>query len=144
MIDKHLCAGCHHRWDGELRGAELCGDCWRKAQGAIFATPPARLEEAALRTLAREHCRHCGRFTPCIDHPHESVKVDARRIAASVLVQHEGLLETDDAEAELRKQLGDGWVDGMLAYGEQVADRVAHQQAEQIHTCKVCGAECSC
>ncbi len=34
---KHRCSGCGHRWDGELSGAELCGDCWRRAQSVLHA-----------------------------------------------------------------------------------------------------------
>lgn len=37
----HRCAGCGLRWD-DLPGAELCGDCWRKAQtGAVSPGGPA-------------------------------------------------------------------------------------------------------
>jgi hypothetical protein len=32
---EHMCSGCHRRWTGELTGAVLCGDCWRKAQGVV-------------------------------------------------------------------------------------------------------------
>lgn len=35
--EKHRCSGCGHRWDGELNGAELCGDCWRKVQPILHA-----------------------------------------------------------------------------------------------------------
>ena len=33
----HRCSGCGLRWEGELKGAELCGDCWRKGQAVIQA-----------------------------------------------------------------------------------------------------------
>jgi hypothetical protein len=36
----HRCSGCGHRWEDDpqrLRGVELCGDCWRKGQSAIFS-----------------------------------------------------------------------------------------------------------
>jgi hypothetical protein len=33
---EHFCSGCHHRWQGPSNGAGLCGDCWRKAQRALF------------------------------------------------------------------------------------------------------------
>lgn len=46
--EKHRCSGCGHRWEGELKGAELCGDCWRQAQPVVHgayalsgATPAA-------------------------------------------------------------------------------------------------------
>lgn len=32
---RHRCSGCGLRWEGELPGAELCGDCWRKAQPVL-------------------------------------------------------------------------------------------------------------
>jgi hypothetical protein len=35
----HRCSGCGHRWDGTLRGAELCGECWRRAQPVLHAVP---------------------------------------------------------------------------------------------------------
>ena len=44
----HRCSGCGHRWDGELKGAELCGDCWRRAQPILHdkaETLSARLAE---------------------------------------------------------------------------------------------------
>jgi hypothetical protein len=31
------CSSCGHRWDRPLHGAELCGDCWRKAQDLVAA-----------------------------------------------------------------------------------------------------------
>jgi hypothetical protein len=36
----HRCSGCGYRWEGPLKGAELCGDCWRKGQDAIFDGGP--------------------------------------------------------------------------------------------------------
>jgi hypothetical protein len=36
---KHCCSGCGHRWRGQLKGAELCGDCWRKGQAVILGHP---------------------------------------------------------------------------------------------------------
>lgn len=33
----HVCPGCHYRWGGPLKGAELCGDCWRQSQVATAA-----------------------------------------------------------------------------------------------------------
>lgn len=47
----HRCSGCGHMWDGPLTGAELCGDCWRKAQSAVHAAPPAEPQ--------RENCYQC-------------------------------------------------------------------------------------
>jgi hypothetical protein len=41
--EPHRCSGCGHRWDGPLKGTELCGDCWRKGQSAIFAPPATTL-----------------------------------------------------------------------------------------------------
>lgn len=35
--EQHRCSGCGHRWEGGLKGAELCGDCWRKGQAAILS-----------------------------------------------------------------------------------------------------------
>ena len=40
--DTHRCSGCGHRWEGPLRGAELCGDCWRTGQSAIFGAAEGR------------------------------------------------------------------------------------------------------
>lgn len=34
-VDVHRCSGCGHRWEGALKGAELCGDCWRKSQPVL-------------------------------------------------------------------------------------------------------------
>jgi len=31
----HRCSGCDLRWVGDSVGAELCGDCWRKAQSVV-------------------------------------------------------------------------------------------------------------
>lgn len=39
---RHRCSGCGHRWDGELCGAELCGDCWRKVQPTAHGAPDLR------------------------------------------------------------------------------------------------------
>ena len=36
----HRCSGCGHRWEGTAHGAELCGDCWRKAQPVLHAEAP--------------------------------------------------------------------------------------------------------
>ena len=36
---EHRCAGCDHRWTGPLKGTELCGDCWRKAQPVVHQRP---------------------------------------------------------------------------------------------------------
>jgi hypothetical protein len=33
----HRCSGCGLRWDGDVTGAELCGDCWRQAQPVVHA-----------------------------------------------------------------------------------------------------------
>jgi hypothetical protein len=38
----HRCSGCGHRWSGELKGAELCGDCWRKGQAVIHGAEAER------------------------------------------------------------------------------------------------------
>jgi hypothetical protein len=45
MSEKHRCAGCGHRWDGPLTGAELCGDCWRTLQ-TLCAKDDAVVAEA--------------------------------------------------------------------------------------------------
>lgn len=34
----HRCSGCGLRWQGPSHGAELCGDCWRRAQPALHAS----------------------------------------------------------------------------------------------------------
>jgi hypothetical protein len=39
---EHRCSGCGHRWSGELKGAELCGDCWRKGQAVIHGAEAER------------------------------------------------------------------------------------------------------
>lgn len=48
--ETHRCSGCGHRWQGLVvesgrtaTGAELCGDCWRKAQPVLHG-PPVRAE----------------------------------------------------------------------------------------------------
>lgn len=48
----HRCSGCGHRWDGPLNGAELCGDCWRKAQPVVQSASGAAnpQEFAAVRS----------------------------------------------------------------------------------------------
>lgn len=38
---EHICSGCRLRWTGDLNGAELCGDCWRKGQGVILGSEAA-------------------------------------------------------------------------------------------------------
>jgi hypothetical protein len=44
----HRCSGCGHRWedDPNLRGVELCGECWRKGQSAIFSRESAMSQNA--------------------------------------------------------------------------------------------------
>jgi hypothetical protein len=39
---QHRCSGCGLRWDISAKGAELCGDCWRRAQPILHATVPAQ------------------------------------------------------------------------------------------------------
>jgi hypothetical protein len=70
--DAHRCSGCGHRWYGPLRGADLCGDCWRRGQTAILGPPPGAGEpdvrelierfkamransEAEIRRMKRKH-----------------------------------------------------------------------------------------
>ena len=73
----HRCSGCGHRWEGELKGAELCGDCWRRGQSVIFA-PEMRSEYEFDYSQAKpnrfvgtqkEPCRHrswdMGRCIDC-------------------------------------------------------------------------------
>jgi hypothetical protein len=53
---EHFCTGCHHRWEGDLKGAELCGDCWRKAQGVVQGSerhPAASLRVAFTNEVIR-------------------------------------------------------------------------------------------
>jgi hypothetical protein len=38
--EHHRCSGCGHRWTGALKGAELCGDCWRSAWNRKSARVP--------------------------------------------------------------------------------------------------------
>ena len=48
----HRCSGCGLRWNGTLHGAELCGDCWRKAQPVVHAAvadPPVSPPEEQTR-----------------------------------------------------------------------------------------------
>lgn len=43
----HRCSGCGLRWHTIQPGsaaAELCGDCWRKAQPILHAVPPVPVE----------------------------------------------------------------------------------------------------
>jgi len=42
------CSGCGLRWEGQLKGAELCGDCWRKAQSAVHGRPEPSTEPPTL------------------------------------------------------------------------------------------------
>lgn len=44
--ETHRCSGCGLRWEGELSGAELCGDCWRLAQPVFHAAGETREDEA--------------------------------------------------------------------------------------------------
>lgn len=36
-LGRHRCSGCGLRWEGPLAGVELCGECWRKGQPAIYS-----------------------------------------------------------------------------------------------------------
>lgn len=53
----HRCSGCGHTWEdrpasrGEWTGAELCGDCWRKAQPVLHGRTAGCAE---LQELVRE------------------------------------------------------------------------------------------
>ncbi len=42
----HWCSGCGHRWTEQLTVAELCGDCWRKAQPILHKAAPSTTERA--------------------------------------------------------------------------------------------------
>ena len=78
--DKHLCSGCHLRWDGPLVGATLCGDCWRKGQAAIFSgltategEPPRQPSPSPDKGWATKivgQCRDCGTTLWSYREPH--------------------------------------------------------------------------
>lgn len=48
----HRCCGCGHNWTGDLHGGELCGDCWRKAQGVLQPTGDQAARQALLTAIA--------------------------------------------------------------------------------------------
>lgn len=39
----HRCSSCGHRWESDLKGAELCGDCWRTAQPVLHGVAGAHV-----------------------------------------------------------------------------------------------------
>jgi hypothetical protein len=51
----HRCSGCGLRWQTTAPGsvaAELCGDCWRKVQPILHASPPAGVQEQGWQPIA--------------------------------------------------------------------------------------------
>lgn len=63
--EHHRCVGCGHRWHGPLKGAELCGDCWRKAQPVLHAAPASKQEKPISGHPA--WCAvHAGYFCSCV------------------------------------------------------------------------------
>lgn len=61
--EKHRCSGCGHRWEGPLKGAELCGDCWRKAQPVLHAPAPVEGETAEGLSAELRQLSATGRTT---------------------------------------------------------------------------------
>jgi hypothetical protein len=63
----HRCSGCGHRWNGDLKGAELCGDCWRKVQPAAHGEPPApapsTCQECCCQTGGGDYCYEHAPYT---------------------------------------------------------------------------------
>ena len=53
QTENHRCSGCGHRWEGPLKGVELCGDCWRRGQSAILSAASASDLSALRRELWR-------------------------------------------------------------------------------------------
>jgi hypothetical protein len=65
----HRCSGCGHQWDGPLKGAELCGDCWRIAQPSVHdpVLPASREIPPTPRC-----CTRCGQWfcdRPAVEDP---------------------------------------------------------------------------
>lgn len=126
--DTHRCSGCGHRWSGlavksgrTTHGAELCGDCWRKAQPVVHAAPvqetaaPQWREVACFEcsgsggdvishadgTESHEDCRRCGgfgRITIPTDTPTKRLDVVGRPDPAAPRSQGTELLGGPDAE----------------------------------------------
>lgn len=98
----HRCSGCGHRWDGPLKGAELCGDCWRIGQPVIHqqASSPVRSSQpsgAALAALVEEWRKLAAKRWVTIDNQREHLlPVDGRSVyrmcadELSSLLQGEG------------------------------------------------------
>lgn len=70
----HRCSGCGHRWEGSLRGAELCGDCWRRGQAAIFSGAPSQQAEMLVKLEALPKFWHsnCGMMPEVPTHPDDA------------------------------------------------------------------------
>jgi hypothetical protein len=56
------CSGCGHRWDRPLHGAELCGDCWRKAQDLVAALEYMKSALAKADAELEEKDKQLGAF----------------------------------------------------------------------------------
>jgi hypothetical protein len=56
--ETHRCSGCGHHWDGPIKGAELCGDCWRRAQPVLHsaALPPEQVALVEPESVAHWLC----------------------------------------------------------------------------------------
>ena len=61
----HRCSGCGHRWEVPtgfiLNGAELCGDCWRKAQSVLHLPSPAEPQQACSEPAPDRSGRSCDK-----------------------------------------------------------------------------------
>jgi hypothetical protein len=95
----HRCAGCDLRWE-DLPGAELCGDCWRKAQPVVHGAaraiaPQDELLIAQLRASADvldgyDKHNDMGLSMTC-SYASDAMHAAANRLEARVIAQQDNM-----------------------------------------------------
>lgn len=92
--ETHRCCACGHRWEGPLKGAELCGDCWRAAWAR--KRPAAPPDVAGL-------VERLGQIGKRLLGSPESIKADRRALRDAIAALTAPATSAPDRIAEARR-----------------------------------------
>jgi hypothetical protein len=136
--ERHRCSGCGHRWEGLLPGAELCGECWRRAQAVILGPPVHRVTPPALRGegIHQETCATHGDPLVCLaceadEHAHPAWRITSQQEGwRSLIAKWRARAEPNFADPEATEATLDYWR-GVKRCAQDLETIMEQQQKER-------------
>jgi hypothetical protein len=118
-----------HRWDGHLKGVELCGDCWRRGIGSA---PDRASLHSSVEALISQWRERADSYLAARSNRLTQTARDEDSLLAVQLEQC-----SDDLEALLRSSVREGHEEESCAPADGIpsgSDRISAQATETLRT----------